>query len=263
MANTKERTTGAPKDPPREADALARATNGGDQRAASMLLSQSMPALRHASRAIAARTMDAEDLLATALLTTWEKWTQGRGPVENAHAYITQAMRNRLRDEVRAPRSRNIALDTLGFELTLPDETERVQARLDHAIVGVAMGRLTEEQRLLLTHIVVDGEKPHVVAGHLGRSAARISSALYRAKAALRVELALECLRRACATAGCQVDRVDVALRLASGAVPDGADPVLAASRACCGCWSGVQAYMSLGGADVAASIQRPARGVR
>lgn len=255
MVHTKERATVASQDPS-SASALARATNDGDQVAASALLSQSMPALRNASRAIAGRTMDAEDLLAAALLSTWEKWTQGRGPVENTHAYITQAMRNRVRDEVRAPRSRNIALDTVGFELTLPDETDRVHALLDHAIVAVAMGRLTDEQRMLLTHIVVDGEKPQAVAGHLGRSAGRISSALYRAKAALRFELARECLRRACTDPDCRTDRASVALRLASGAVPVLEDAVLGAARACCGCWSGVQAYTNLGGLAPAAGIR-------
>lgn len=237
-----------------EANRLARATNDGDRRAASALLRQGMPLLRNASRAIAGRAMDADDLLSAAVLSTWEKWVEGRGPVENAHAYITQAMRNRLKDEMRAPRSRNVALETLPQELTLSDDTDRVHAAIDHAIVATAMTHLPDEQRMLLTHIVVDGRKPQAVAGETGRSAARISSALYRAKSALRIELVLECLRRACTASDCRVDRVGVALRIAATVNGDADDSALRAARACCGCWAGVQAYADLAGIDLGAA---------
>lgn len=232
-----------------EENALARATNQGDRAAAGKLLDQSMPLLLHISRAIAGRTMEAEELLSSALLATWEKWSQGRGPVENAHAYIAQAMRNRLRDEMRAPRSKNVAFDPLVHEFASPDETDRVHAAIDLGVVAAAMARLSDEQRMLLTHVVVDGRKPQSVGADLGRSAARVSSAVYRAKVALRTELVLECLRRACSSPECLAAHEEVALLVGAKSSWNTGHPDLDSARRCPECWAGLQTYASLSSA--------------
>lgn len=230
---------------------LTRATNSGEPGAADVLLTRSMPALRNLSRAIAGRAMEAEELLSVALLSTWEKWSQGRGPVENARAYIAQTMRNRLRDEMRAPRSRNVALDaTNAHDLAHDDETDRIHAAIDNEIVGAALARLLDEQRMLLTEVLVNGRKPQEVAIELGRSSGRVSSAVYRAKAALRTELVAECLRRACPGAGCGVDQEGIALLVGAKHTWNAGHPAVAEVRACPGCWAGLQAYAGLPGAQ-------------
>lgn len=256
MVYAEERTSVGASGIEWDENALARATNAGERRAASVLLTRGMPALLNASRAIAGRAMEAEELLSVALLATWEKWAQGRGPIENVHAYIAQAMRNRLRDEMRAPRSRNVALDPRVHEFASGDETERIHAEIDNTIVVMAMHRLPEEQRMLLTDVVIDGRKPQSVAADLGRSAARVSSAVYRAKAALRTELVLECLRRACASPACCVDRAEVALLIGAKRSSQAEHPALAAARQCPGCRAGLQSYGVLAGlesSDIAA----------
>lgn len=230
---------------------LARATNAGERGAADVLFTRSMPTLLNLSRAIAGRAMEAEELLAVALLSTWEKWSQGRGPVENAHAYIAQTMRNRLRDEMRAPRSRNVALDDANVhEFAHHDETDRIHAAIDNEIVGVAFARLSDEQRMLLTEVLVNGRKPQEVARELGRSSGRVSSAVYRAKAALRTELVAECLRRACPGAGCGTDQEGIALLIGAKHTWNAGHPAVAAAHECPGCRAGLQAYAALPGAQ-------------
>jgi RNA polymerase sigma factor (sigma-70 family) len=231
-----------------EDTALARLTNTGDRSAAEVLLSRSMPTLLHLSRAIAGRTVEAEELLSTALLSTWEKWKQGRGPVENVQGYIAQAMRNRLRDEVRSPRSHNVALDPHHPDLAYAGETDRVDSAIDQAIVSVALSRLSHDQRMLLTDVVVDGRPPRAVSAELGRTSAMVSSGVYRAKVALRLEVVLECLRRSCHSEKCRAGHERVAVVVAAKTVWDAADIALADARECPGCWAGLQAYDALAG---------------
>ncbi|MFJ2368202.1 RNA polymerase sigma factor [Microbacterium sp. NPDC087665] len=231
-----------------EQNALARRTNTGDLQAADLLLSQNLPELRILSRVIAGRAMDAEDLLSSALLTTWEKWTQGRGPVEKTQAYIAQSMRNRLRDEMRSPRSHNVALDPHEHEFFCADETDRVHAQIDHSIVALAMSRLSAEQRMLLNDVIVDGRKPHTLGAELGRSAAVISTAVYRAKAALRTELVVECLRRACTDEHCAAEHRRVAGVVAAKSTWDDACPEVESVRRCPACSAGLEAYAVLAG---------------
>ena len=229
-------------------DALTRATNAGDRRAAAALLLHAMPRLRSTARSIAGSAMEADELLSAALLATWEKWTRGQGPARNARGYIAQAMRNRLRDEMRALRSRNVALDVRLHEVAVPDETERVHATIDHSVLAAAMTRLTDDQRTLLTDIVIDGRKPHDVGADLGRSPARVSSAVYRAKVALRTSLALECLRRSCSSPDCSGRHEDIAVALGTrGAGSPRARELVTAQR-CADCRGGVQWFSSLAG---------------
>ncbi len=159
----------------------------GDRDAAGRYFSENLGLLGGLARRIAGGVLDPEDLLSEAMVTVLGHWSTGTGPATNATAYIAVLMRNRVKDELKSPRSR---VD--GFEDwdELPALGTPAPARVDvHNEVRIlreALDSLPADQRSVLIEMTAFGTKPRELEGTLHRPAPAISSLHRRAKIALR-----------------------------------------------------------------------------
>lgn len=166
---------------------LIAAAARGDRDAAGRYFAQNLPLLAALSRRIAGGVIDPDDLLSDAILSVLAKWAQGGGPTEYVNAYVAQAMRNRVKDELKSPRSRVQHLEDAGDQPAEPDpQIRRADIQRELGLVRRAMSLLPEDQRAVLTATVVDGRKPRELEGQLGRPSASIYSLSRRARINLR-----------------------------------------------------------------------------
>ncbi|MFD8769435.1 sigma-70 family RNA polymerase sigma factor [Microbacterium oxydans] len=168
-------------------DDFASAANTGDREAAGKYLQENLPYLTSMARWLAGGTLDPDDLAADCIANLLTLWAEGRGPTTHPNAYLVRAMRNRLIDERRSPRSRVVGLSEQEEELP-PGflESREIDLHREIAFVRTALRSLPEDQQRVLTATVVDGRKPADLTGELNRSAAAIYSLSHRAKANLR-----------------------------------------------------------------------------
>ncbi|GAA2182548.1 hypothetical protein GCM10009785_22270 [Brooklawnia cerclae] len=173
--------------PPHDEDLVLAAADGDMDAAAEYLITRHGSFFHAMASRIAGTTMDPEDLLAEAITNLLAKWAQGTGPRRNVRAYVVSAMRNRIIDESRSPRSRVLPLGTVP-EPEIEDERSHHQAELSEEFEYVrrAMWLLPEDQRTAIIATIVEGCKPRELVGRLGRPPAAIYSLTRRARVNLR-----------------------------------------------------------------------------
>lgn len=168
-------------------DAFAAAANAGDREAAGDYLRENLPYLTSMARWLAGGTLDPDDLTADCIANLLALWARGDGPTTHPNAYLIRAMRNRLIDERRSPRSRVVGITD--HEMELPPEhleSREIDLHRELGFVRTALKSLPEDQQRVLTATVVEGRKPAELTGELNRSASAIYSLSHRAKANLR-----------------------------------------------------------------------------
>lgn len=190
--------------------------------------------------------MDADDVMASAVASTWEKWVEGTGPATNITAYITQSMRNGVIDEMRSPRAAEISLDNLLLEPTYVDDYSRVDLHIENGQLAAAMQRLPEMYRRLLIDLIVHDRKPRDLEDEYGMSAPAISTASYRAKKALRAALFLEMMRGFCSLTECAAAQAHVSQQVARASGIDDYSAKTAALWRCCACAAGLRRYLAM-----------------
>ncbi|GAA1856649.1 RNA polymerase sigma factor [Microbacterium koreense] len=230
---------------------LAALANAGDRAAASEYFARNLPKLRIIARAIGSDIMDYEDLLSDAAATVLDKWTVGTGPTTYVTAYLAQAMRNRVRDELRSPRSRVGALVDEPVIDQSPSH-RRADWHREYDLLRRALRSMPADQRTVLLATAVDGRKTGEVATEFGRDPGSVYSLLRRAKLRLRRAILAVAIDDNARGAECRalVKRLPDAVP----ARPDQLDnPVVVAHvRACDGCATAWSAYDSLAQAAAA-----------
>lgn len=198
------------------------------------------------ARYIARGLVDADDLLAGAVAATWEKWLKGTGPTDNALAYVTQAMRNRLLDELKSPRHAVLPIDDLTVDLTYDDDRSRVDQHREYADIQAAVRRLPVDQRRVLMDVVVNGRKPRDLEAEYRQPAPAISTVAYRAKKALRSELFLHMIRSECDSNECARAQTRVARDLWKSASLGESCPQVSQLWQCPRCAKGLHRYLDI-----------------
>ncbi|MFJ4254078.1 sigma-70 family RNA polymerase sigma factor [Microbacterium sp. NPDC090003] len=170
-----------------EDDRLSAAANAGDRAAAGVFLLRNQRMLLATARRLAGRGIDADDLLADALVGLLSLWKSGNGPKEKAGAYVIRSMRNRMIDEFRSPRSRVLPLvDAEDHLPTVMQDTRHIELDAEYRRVRAALLLLPADQQQVLRATIIDGRKPAELEGELDRSAASIYALSLRARKGLR-----------------------------------------------------------------------------
>ena len=222
-------------DPTRDEELLSRAANG-DLHAAGKLLAPMLPGLLPAAKRLAGDAIDPEDLLAEAVAAVLAKWADGAGPRDGVRNYLLQTMRNRALDEATSPRSRTrpLEFDVIDVESTPPDATLDLDHELD--ALRLALARLPEAQRTLLTETYHGGAKSRDLSEQQHRSAGAVYSLHSRAKAALR-RAYLQVMLEEGAPPSCQHAIASLPTRIAAS--PDETEGVPAHISKCARCRHG------------------------
>lgn len=171
-----------------EADAaLIAAAADGDRAAAGEYFAQNLRMLTALARRIAGNVIDADDLLSEAIVSVLALWVRGTGPRTHLTAYLAQAMRNRVTDELRSPRSRTWNLDS-SWERAADSDPRLTEIDLERDVAAVheILNLLPDDQRIVLTAMHIEGAKPRDLEVRLNRPASAISSLAQRAKANFR-----------------------------------------------------------------------------
>lgn len=166
---------------------LAAAFLRGDQAVVGDYFRENTGLLLGMARRIAPSHVDPEDLLADAIASLLTQWAKHAGPREHINTYIVKSMRNRVKDELRSPRSRILGL---AVEMDAPAEPSpllrRAELGNEIGLAQAALERLPADQRLVLQEMVVNGHKPRDLEGVLKRPASSITALAVRAKQGLR-----------------------------------------------------------------------------
>mgnify|MGYP003751491127 CR=1 FL=1 len=210
------------------------------------VLRESWIPLRRRAHYIARLKLDADDLLASAVASAWEKWVAGTGPSTNIVAYLTQSMRNQAIDEQRSPRAGEVPLDGPVTEPAYIDDFSHIDHHVENTQLRAALLRLPESLRRVLVDVVVDGRKPRELEEEYGMTAPAISTAAYRAKKLLRAELFLEIIHGYCGDAQCAAAQERVAQDLSRSATVDDLSVRVSDLWRCCQCAAGLRHYISM-----------------
>ncbi|MFF3026555.1 RNA polymerase sigma factor [Microbacterium sp. NPDC057944] len=167
--------------------ALIAAAADGDRAAAGEYFAQNLRMLTAMARRIAGNVMDADDLLSEAIVSVLALWVRGTGPRTHLAAYLARAMRNRVTDELRSPRSRTWNLDS-SWERAADNDPRLTEIDLERDVAAVheILSLLPDDQRIVLTAMHIEGAKPRDLEVRLDRPASAISSLAQRAKANFR-----------------------------------------------------------------------------
>lgn len=210
------------------------------------VLREAWTPLRRRAHYLARNRLDADDLMASAVAATWEKWVKGTGPSTNIVAYITQSMRNRVIDELRSPRTSEVALDAVVMHPAHIDDRSRIDHHVENTQIRAAVHRLPENMQRVLIDIVVDGRKPRDLEDEYHMTAPAISTAAYRAKKLLRCELFLEVVRGSCNLAGCALPQLTAARELGRSAEISSSNAQFDLLRQCGDCATGFDRYINM-----------------
>lgn len=183
---------------------LIQRASKGEREAADLYLRRHWHRLQRSARYIAGWRGDPDELLASAVTSTWSKWTSGTGPDRNVTGYIAQSMRNRLLDDIKSPRSKDVSLDDEQVTRAGVSDTYDIELQMDRDVVAAALGTLSDDHRTLLIRVLIDGTPARELTGDFQQSAAWIHTTLYRAKKKLRSALLSASLRQACTSTGCR-----------------------------------------------------------
>ncbi|NUO34158.1 MAG: sigma-70 family RNA polymerase sigma factor, partial [Dermatophilaceae bacterium] len=159
----------------------------GDDSAFATLWQRNLPAAYGVATRFRGR-VSAEDLVAEASARMFRLIREGSGPSENFRAYFTATVRTVGVDAVRSDMS---VVPTPGTDLDrIPVSDSHLSALgaegVDTDLVRAAFRQLSESDRQLLWHTMVEGEPPRVVAPLLGVSANVVSARAVRARDELR-----------------------------------------------------------------------------
>lgn len=143
--------------------------------------------LRAIAHRIAGTLMDPEDILSEAIVAVLTQWSQGNGPRESPTSYLAQTMRNRIKDELRSPRSRVGALDDVSELVATEDpRLTDIDDAQERAIIRDVLLLLPTDQREVLIAIDVHGYKPRELTQRFDRPAPAIYSLIQRARTNFR-----------------------------------------------------------------------------
>jgi RNA polymerase sigma-70 factor, ECF subfamily len=146
-----------------------------------------LPRLRRFCRALTRSEADADDLAQGAIeraLTHQSSWQVG----SRLDSWMFRIAQNLWRDELRAHRRRAEPLDEL--DLAGEDGRESIHRHLEARDVARAFDDLPEDQRMVLTLVVLDGMRYQEAATVLGLPIGTVMSRLARARARLATMLA-------------------------------------------------------------------------
>lgn len=157
------------------------------------------------ARSLAGLAIDPDDLLSEALFTTFRKWRTNPGEIEHINAYIISAMRNRVKDELKSPRSKTTYLS--GVEELVADThptLPRIDLHAEIVLLREAMTLLPEDQRRVLQALYFEDEKVGRLTEPLRRSRPAVSQLIRRAKSNLKRTMLKILLERDAPTPACR-----------------------------------------------------------
>lgn len=225
---------------------LVQRASKGERQAADLYLRRHWQRLQRSARYIAGWRGDPDELLASAVTSTWSKWVNGTGPDRNVTGYIAQSMRNRLLDDIKSPRSKEVSLDDEQVTLAGVSDTYDIELQMDRDVVAAALGSLSDDHRTLLIRVLIEGTPARELTGDFQQSAAWIHTTLYRAKKRLRSALLSASLRQACTSTGCRA-RQDRFSAASGGMIVGQEDSELLAELWRCGdCSQGLRDFEAL-----------------
>lgn len=160
------------------------------------------PLLRALAHRLAGPSVDPDDLLAEAVFATVRRWREGSGPQRHVTQYVVAAMRNRIKDELKSPRSRTEPIDDLGLPAS-SRATDRAELLIEFDLVRRAFLELPEDHRAVLAATIIDGRRPRELQDELARSPAAISALAQRAKLNLRRRMLRLLLKQSAAFPAC------------------------------------------------------------
>ncbi len=146
-----------------------------------------IPQLRRFARALTRSEADADDLAQAAIekaLLHQASWRRGT----RLDSWLYRIAQNLWRDELRAHRRRSEPLDSVA-EMAGEDGRETFHRRMEAVEVAEAFVRLPEEQRLVMTLVVLDGMSYQQAADVLGVPIGTVMSRLARARGRLAAGL--------------------------------------------------------------------------
>ncbi len=145
-----------------------------------------LPRLRRFARSVARHREDADDLVQTAVeraLRHLDQWQAGT----RLDSWMFRIMKNAWIDEVRARARRD--------EVNAPEEAgatvgvSETSAQIARLSIAAAMGRLPDEQRLVIGLVLVDGMAYREAADALDIPIGTLTSRLARGRLALQAAL--------------------------------------------------------------------------
>ena len=146
-----------------------------------------VPQLRRFARALTHSHADADDLAQAAIekaLLHQASWQQGT----RLDSWLYRIAQNLWRDELRSHRRRSESLDSIA-EMAGEDGRETFLRRLETLEVAAAFAQLPEDQRLVMTLVVLDGMTYQQAADVLGVPIGTVMSRLARARGRLAAGL--------------------------------------------------------------------------
>lgn len=145
--------------------------------------------LRGIAAAIGGRLIDGDDLLSYAIERLLLSWERGAGPSDRFHGYLVRTMRNRVVDEARSPRARQVPLSEAIDRATHDDSSSPehyVEEMAERKHLQEVMYLLPETARETVIESCVDGRTPADLALSWGVSANTAAQRVHRAKNLLR-----------------------------------------------------------------------------
>lgn len=156
------------------------------------------------SRRLAGAAIDPDDLLSDALLATYSQWRRAPGTIQHLNAYIIGAMRNRVKDELKSPRSRVGSLeDEDALRAPHNPAIDRIELESEMSLLREALAQLPDDQRSVLEALFYRGRSAGQLTTELQRSRPAVSMLARRAKnnlkrMMLKILLEKEAPREAC-----------------------------------------------------------------
>lgn len=155
---------------------------------------------------IAGQLLDGGDLLGDALAAVVAKLVSGAPSVESVGPYLVQTMRNRVKDELRSPRSKNVKLSD---QRDIPVDDygaafHQANTLHERRLVRRAFAQLTDTERGVLYAIAVEGLKPRDLERRISRRPDEIYVILHRAKGKLRRAILQLALAEESSEPGCR-----------------------------------------------------------
>jgi RNA polymerase sigma-70 factor, ECF subfamily len=146
-----------------------------------------IPQLRRFARALTHSQADADDLAQAAIekaLVHQASWRRGT----RLDSWVYRIAQNLWRDELRAHRRRSEPLDAVA-EMAGEDGRETFLRRLEMQEVAKAFAQLPEDQRVVMSLVVLDGMSYQQAADVLGVPIGTVMSRLARARGKLAAGL--------------------------------------------------------------------------
>ena len=146
------------------------------------------PKLYRFALAITKRTDEAEDVVQEVGIRLWERRDE-LDELRSVEAYAMSAVRNRCLDYVRSPHHRNDELTEIHDAAHEQTPHERLEQTDMAAFVRRLIGRLPEQQQMVIRLRDIEGYELDEIAGILGMNDGAVRTALSRARQKIRDEL--------------------------------------------------------------------------